>query len=67
MKINIEILYFFTVLMLVLTLLGLHKPYRVLWWLSYKNRMMVLKTYGTVTVILIIILLLVWGNKPVVT
>jgi len=39
-------------LFLGITLLGMIKPWWVLWFLDYKNRLSVLKYYGVITVLL---------------
>jgi len=56
---GMNILYYLCALALFLLVIGLHKPYRVLWWKSYKNRMMVLQLYGTITLLLVIFILLI--------
>jgi hypothetical protein len=39
---------------LIITTLGMIKPWWVLWFLDYKNRIHVLKYYGSITVLLAI-------------
>lgn len=46
-------------LSLLMLLAGLWKPVTVLWWLDYQNRRRVLHYYGTATVVLVALWLLV--------
>jgi hypothetical protein len=55
------ILFFLKILFwifLAITLLGMIKPWWVLWFLDYKNRIHVLKYYGTITALLALALIL---------
>ncbi|WP_268122995.1 hypothetical protein [Roseivirga pacifica] len=46
-------LKFLLALSTFLLLLGLYKPWRVLWWMSAKNRLTVLKYFGVPWLILL--------------
>ena len=41
-----------------LTVLGMLKPWWVLWFLDYKNRLTVLKYYGSLSLLLLVVLIL---------
>ena len=43
---------------LSVTILGMIKPWWVLWFLDFKNRLSVLKYYGTITLLLGLVLLI---------
>lgn len=45
----LQILFWF---FLTITILGMVKPWWVLWFLDFKNRLTVLRYYGTITLLL---------------
>ena len=44
---------------ILLVLLGLYQPWRVLWWMSMQNRIMVFKYYGVPAILIATILILI--------
>ena len=54
MSLVLEILSFLIYLFLLIVILGLIRPWYVLWFIDRKNRWKVLKIYGLITGILIL-------------